>query len=89
MQVILVCVAEAAQKTWFASRIASGDPEVDVIPADASTTSTAGIKACDKDPADIPGIPRRTLWEYISGFGQQLYSRPAGTVFPADTGQHY
>jgi len=88
MQVILVCVAHAAQKTWYAGRMAGGDPEVDVMPADASTTITVGIRACNEDPEGIPDIPRPALWEYISGPGQQLYSRPAGTVFPADTGQH-
>jgi hypothetical protein len=51
MQVILVCVAHAAQKTWYAGRSAGGDPDGDVRPAGAMTASPAGISACDEDPA--------------------------------------
>ena len=32
MQVILVCVAEAAQKAWFAERIVRNDPQTDDTP---------------------------------------------------------
>jgi hypothetical protein len=51
MQVILVCVAHAAQKTWYAGRTAGGDTGGDMRPAGATTASPAGISARDGDPA--------------------------------------
>ena len=52
MQVILICVVHAAQKAWYAQRMACGDhpeePEEDV-------SLTPG-------PADSPGIPLRVVW---------------------------
>ena len=86
MQVILVCVAHAAQKTWNAGRTACKDSGMDATPANNSTIPGAGIRICGQDPADTSDIPCQALWERIAGFGGPLFSPPAGTVFLADTG---
>ncbi|MDO9326551.1 MAG: hypothetical protein Q7T80_16495 [Methanoregula sp.] len=76
MQVILVCVVHAAQKTWHAQRMACDDrPEE---PGDGASLTPG--------PADSPGIPLRVLWECIAGFGGLQHFLPAVTVLPADTG---
>ena len=41
MQVILVCVAHAAQKTWMKGRTAGGDPGVDVMPEGIPETTAS------------------------------------------------
>jgi hypothetical protein len=87
MQVILVCVAQAALKTWIAKRKACGDPDVDVMPDGIPEPATGDISLCEEDPADAPFIPLRTLWESFAGRGESQYAPPAGPVFPADTGQ--
>jgi hypothetical protein len=87
MQVILVCVAHAAQKTWMKGRTAGGDPGVDVMPEEIPVTATSEIGICEEDPAAVSPIPLRTLWESFTGMGECQYSSPAGLVFPVDTGQ--
>lgn len=86
MQVILVCVAHAAQKTWIARRMSNGGPDVDVNPEGAKVPGSGEIDTIGQDPADNPGIPLRTLWELIAGMGGQHHVPPAGPVFLADTG---
>lgn len=86
MQVILVCVAHAAQKAWMKRRTAGGNPGVDVMP-EKQATVTSDIGICEEDPAAAPRVPLRTLWELITGMGASLYACPAGPVFPVDSGQ--
>jgi hypothetical protein len=86
MQVILVCVAHAAQKAWMKRRTAGGDPGVDVMPEEPAT-KTSDIGICEEDPAAVPRVPLRTLWECIAGIRESQYAIPAGPVFPVDTGQ--
>jgi hypothetical protein len=76
MQVILVCVVHAAQKTWYAGRTASDDRPEEL---------EDGV-SLPPVPADPPGIPLRVLWECIVGFGEPQQSPPAGTFLPVDTG---
>jgi hypothetical protein len=87
MQVILVCVAHAAQKTWMKRRKAGGDPGVDVMPEEIPATATWEIIVCEEDPAAVPRVPFRTLWESFIGKGERQYAFPAGPVLPVDTGQ--
>ena len=87
MQVVLVCVAHAALKTWIARRKARRDSGVDVMPDGIPEPDASEILACEEDPADAPLIPLRTLWESFTGMGKNLYASPAGPVFPADSGQ--
>jgi hypothetical protein len=87
MQVILVCVAHAAQKMWIAGRKARRDPGVDVMPEGIPEPAASEILACEEDPTDTPAIPLRTLWECIAGMKESQYASPAGPVFPVDTGQ--
>lgn len=81
MQVILVCVAHAALKTWIAGRKASGDPGVDVMPDEMPATATRGISLCEEDPAAAPAVPLRALWDSFTGRGECQYASPAGLVF--------
>ena len=76
MQVILVCVVNAAQKTWYAGRVA-GDDRPEELEEGVSLTPV---------PSDSPGIPLRALWECIAGFGEPQQTPPAGTFLLADTG---
>ncbi|OPX64863.1 MAG: hypothetical protein A4E34_02292 [Methanoregula sp. PtaU1.Bin006] len=69
MQVILVCVAHAAQRTWMKRRADGGGPGVDVTPEDIPVTETSEIGVCEPDPADAPVIPLRSLWESFTGRG--------------------
>ena len=87
MQVILVCVAHAAQKTWMKGRKAGGDPGVDVIPGEMPATAASEIGICEEDPAAVPRVPFRTLWESFAGMGERQYAFPAGPVLPVDTSQ--
>ncbi|MGB9176820.1 MAG: hypothetical protein WCB46_08820 [Methanoregula sp.] len=87
MQVILVCVAHAAQKTWIAGRKARRDSGVDVMPEEIPEPAACKMVAWEVDPADASVIPLRALWERIAGTGESWHSLPAGPVFPADTGQ--
>ena len=87
MQVILVCVAHAARKALMKRRTAGGDPGVDVMPEEIPATKTSEIITFEEDPAAIPRVPLRTLWECIAGMGERQYASPAGPVFPMDTGQ--
>ncbi len=87
MQVILVCVAHAALKTWIAGRKARGDPGVDVMPEVIPATATSEISLCEEDPAAAPAVPLRALWESVTGRGECQYASPAGPVFPVNTGQ--
>src|SRR5208337_1141032 len=83
MQVILVCVAHAAQKTWYTNKMACGDPEMDVtVPGGFSTSFTPGTE----DAGRILWQPRhriRALWESIARFGEYFVTPLAGPVFPA------
>jgi hypothetical protein len=87
MQVILVCVAQAALKMWIAGRKARRDPGVDVMPEGIPEAAASEISLGEEDPADAPFIPLRTLWESVAGRGESQYASPAGPVFPVDTGQ--
>jgi hypothetical protein len=82
MQVILVCVAHAAQKAWMKGRTAVGYPGVDVMPEEIPETVTSEIIAFEEDPADAPVIPLRTLWDCIAGMGELQYSFPGRSCFP-------
>ncbi|MCK9580843.1 MAG: hypothetical protein M0Q92_10410 [Methanoregula sp.] len=86
MQVILVCVAHAAQKTWIARRMSNGDPGVDTTPAGAESPAPGEFDTLEQGPADAPEILLRTLWECIAGMGKSCLSPTAGPVFPANTG---
>jgi hypothetical protein len=87
MQVILVCVAHAAQKTWYTNRMRSGDPDMDVtVPGGFRPPFTAGTDGCGQDSVDIPGAGISALWESIAGRGEYFVTPPARPVFPADTG---
>jgi hypothetical protein len=81
MQVILVCVAHAALKTWIAARKASGDPGVDVMPEEIPAIATRGISLCEEDPAAAPATPLRALWDSFTGRGECEYASRAGLVF--------
>jgi hypothetical protein len=70
MQVILVCVVHAAQKTWYAGRAACDKRPEELVPGGSLTLSAAGTPACELDPADSPGIPLRVLWECVTGSGE-------------------
>jgi hypothetical protein len=84
MQVILVCVAHAAQKTWYANKITNGAPEDVTVPGGLSAPVPAGIDG--QDSVDTPGSRSWALWEIITGFGDSFVNSPAGPVFPSDTG---
>ena len=85
MQLVLVCVAQAAQKTWYAGRSAR-DPDVDTMPAGGSAPCPDGLVPGGEDLPDNPGLPVRALWECITGGDVRYHSRPAWSVFVADTG---
>jgi len=87
MQVILVCVAHAAQKAWMKRRMDGGDPGVDVMPEEIPATKTSEIIAFEEDPAAVPRVPLRTLWESLTAGMRASTASPAGPVFPADSGQ--
>jgi len=73
MQVILVCVAHAAQKVWMKGRTAGENPGVDVMPEKVPATATSEIIAFEEDPADAPIIPFRTLWDGIADSEESQY----------------
>ena len=81
MQVILVCVAHAAQKSWMKGRTAGGDPGVDVMPEENPATETSEIIAFEEDPADAPVIPLRSLWESFTDMGECQYGFPGRSCF--------
>jgi len=85
MQVILVCVAHAAQKAWMKGRTAGGDPGVDVMPEEKPATETSEIIAFEEDPADTPVIPLRTLWDYFAGRGGKPVRPPRSVLFSRQT----
>ena len=87
MQVILVCVAHAAQKAWMNGRTAGGDPGVDVMHEGIPATETSQIGVYEEDPAAVSPFPFPPLWESFSGMGENQYAFPAGPVLPADSGQ--
>jgi hypothetical protein len=88
MQVVLVCVAHAAQKTWHATGMDCEDPDVDVtVPYGLSSPCTGGTGGWGEGPAGVHGIPLHALWECIAGHGESRFSPPAGPVFPAGNGQ--
>jgi hypothetical protein len=82
MQVILVCVAHAAQKAWMKRRTAGGDPGVDVMPEEMPATVTSEIFVFEEDPADAPLIPLRTLWVCIADREESRYGFPGLSLFP-------
>jgi hypothetical protein len=81
MQVILVCVAHAAQKAWMKRRTAGGNPGVDVMPEEPAT-KTSEIIVFEEDPAAAPRVPLRTLWELITGMRASQYGFPGRSCFP-------
>jgi hypothetical protein len=82
MQVILVCVAHAAQKTWMNGRSAGGDPGINAMPEEMPATATSEIIAFEEDPADTPVIPLRTLWDCIADREESQYGFPGRSCFP-------
>jgi len=84
MQVILVCVAHAAQKAWMKGRTAGGDPGVDVMPEEIPATVTSEMGICEEDPADAPVIPLRTLWESFTGMEERQYGFPGRSCFQGE-----
>ena len=78
MQVILVCVAEAAQKTWFAQRPVPVDPGTDGIPDGSSTPSPASAGSEGPDFSERCGTPRRALWDFFCGPGNISPAVPVG-----------
>jgi len=82
MQVILVCVAHAAQKAWMKGRTGGGDPGVDVMPEEETATLTSEMIAFEEDPASAPVIPLRTLWDYFAGRVESQYGFPGRPCFP-------
>jgi hypothetical protein len=80
MQMILVCVAHAAQKAWMKRRTAGGDPDVDVMPEEPAT-EISEIIAFEEDPADAPVIPLRRLWDYFAGRVESQYGFPGRSCF--------
>jgi glyoxylate carboligase len=86
MQVILVCVANAALKMWISGRKARRDPGGNVMPQGIPEADASEMLACEEDPADTPVIPLRTLWECIADIGESLCSQLVGPDGPAVTG---
>lgn len=82
MQVILVCVAHAAQKAWMKGRTAGGNPGVDVMYEGIPATGASEIGICEVDPAAAPRVPLRTLWESFTGMGERQYDFPGRSCFP-------
>jgi hypothetical protein len=82
MQVILVCVAHAAQKAWMKGRAAAGDPGVDVMHEGIPATEAGEIIAFEEDPPDAPVVPLRSLWESFTGRGECQYGFPGRSCFP-------
>ncbi len=87
MQVILMCVAQAALKMWIAGRKVRRDPGVDVMPEEIPATATSETGVCELDSTTGSLIPFRTLWESVAGIGECYCAFPAGPVFSADSGQ--
>jgi hypothetical protein len=92
MQVILVCVAHAAQKTWMKGRTTGGDPGVDVMPEEMPVTATSEIGICEEDPAAVSHIrfvhcgSLLPAWESASTLPRPaLFSRwtPASAIDPS------
>ena len=81
MQVILVCVAHAAQKAWMKGRTAGGNPGVDVMPEEKPATETSEIIAFEEDPAAAPVILLRTLWDYFAVREKSQYGFPGRSCF--------
>lgn len=82
MQVILVCVAHAAQKAWMKRRTAGGDPGVDVMQEETPATVTRDIIAFEEDPATAPCVPLHTLWESFADMRESQYGFPGRSCFP-------
>jgi hypothetical protein len=82
MQVILVCVAHAAQKAWMKGRTAGGDSGVDVVQEGIPATETIGIIAFEVDPAAAPRVPLRTLWDGIADREESRSGFPGRSCFP-------
>jgi hypothetical protein len=82
MQVILVCVAHAAQKAWMKGRTAGGDPGVDVMQEEIPATATSEITSFEEDPADAPIVPLRSLWESFTRIGECQHGYPGWSCFP-------
>jgi hypothetical protein len=61
MQVIIVGVADAAQKTWSAERMVHQDPAKDETPGASSSPPGAGSESNGPIRSGCPGIPRRAL----------------------------
>ena len=82
MQVILVCVAHAAQKAWMKRRTAGEDPGVDVMQEENPAAVTSEIIAFEEDPAAAPRVPFRTLWESFADRVESQYGFPGRFCFP-------
>jgi len=82
MQVILVCVAHAAQKALMKGRAAAGDPGGDMMHEGIPATEAGEIIAFEQDPADTPVVPLRTLWESFTGRREFPNGFPDRSCFP-------
>ena len=82
MQVVLVCVAHAAQKAWMKGRTAGGDPGVDVMQEGIPATETSEIIAFEEDPAAAPRVPLRTLWDCNADREESRSGFPGRSCFP-------
>jgi hypothetical protein len=87
MQVILVCVAHAAHKTWYSDKLDNGDPDEEVtVPEGFPGSFPRGTDDDRQDSAGTPCCRFLALWEIITGSGDYFVTSLAGPVFPADTG---
>jgi hypothetical protein len=82
MQVILVCVAHAAQKAWMKRRSACMDPGGEVMPEEIPASETSEIISPEEDPAYASVIPLRALWDGIAGREESQYGFPGRSCFP-------
>jgi hypothetical protein len=76
MQVILVCVAHAAQKTWFAERTVHKDPGTNEVSDESASPPPTGTESDGPTLSDYPGIPRRALWDFLYGPGNMSPAVP-------------
>ena len=86
MQVVLVCVVHAAQKTWYADKSADGDPDKDVTVPGGLTPFAAGTDENGRDSVDRPGPGPCIVGEYCQLGGSVCHSPDGRPRFPATTG---
>ena len=74
MQVIFICVAEAAQNTLCAGRAVHEEPAMGGNAGGASSPIIPGTEVRSGDPGAVPNVPPRAVWNFFCG---------GGTLFPA------